>query len=240
WGLLSGLDIAPPYLLPSPWTVLQTGYEYMFADPGSGPYAGRFTSDAVASLGRVLAGFGLAAAFGIPLGLFSGRSSLFRDFISGFLNAVRAVPGIAWLPLALVWLGIGFKTTVFLVALAGFFPIYLSTASAVRQVDPLLLRAGAMLGFGRIRSTLQILVPAAMGPIMSGLRLGLGIAFAYLVLGELTGVPNGLGAVIMDARLLGRVDMIIVGLLLIAIIGRMSDLILVGILRISLKSARRI
>lgn len=116
------------------------------------------------------------------------------------------MPGISWLPLALVWFGIGMRTTVFLVALAAFFPVYLNTAAGARQIDPLLYRAGAMMGIGRLRGVFAILLPAAMPQIIGGLRLGLGISWAYLVLGELTGVANGLGAVIMDARMLGRID----------------------------------
>jgi NitT/TauT family transport system permease protein len=162
-----------------------------------------------------------------------------RRLLSGSINAVRAVPGISWLPLALVWFGIGMKTTVFLVALAAFFPIYLNAAAGARQVSLLLLQAGAMMGVGRVRGTFAILIPGAMPHIITGLRLGLGISWAYLVLGELTGVPNGLGAVIMDARMLGRIDIIIVGIILIAALGQASDQLLKHLLRICFKSARR-
>ena len=95
------------------------------------------------------------------------------------------------------------KTTIFLVALAAFFPIYLNAEAGARQVNPLLLQAGAMMGVRRLRGTFAILLPAAMPQIITGLRLGMGISWAYLVLGELTGVPDGLGALIMDARMLG-------------------------------------
>jgi len=144
------------------------------------------------------------------------------------------------LPLAMVWFGIGMKTTVFLVALAAFFPIYLNTASGARQVNPIHYQAGAMLGVSRLRGVFTILLPASMPQIIAGLRLGLGIAWAYLVLGELTGVPNGLGAVIMDARMLGRIDMIGVGIIVIAILGRVCDLLLHQAMRLAFKSARRL
>ena len=191
--------------MPPPSQVLDTAKDYIFAPPGSGPYAGRFLNDALASLGRVGGGFALAVALGMPLGIISGRLRFMRLFLDTFINGVRAVPGIAWLPLALVWFGIGFKTTVFLVSLASFFPIYLGAAAGAMQVNPLLLRAGAMMGLGRGQLIFSVLIPAAMPHVVTGLRLGLGIAFAYLVLGELTGVPDGLGAAIMDARMLGRV-----------------------------------
>jgi sulfonate transport system permease protein len=159
--------------------------------------------------------------------------------MSTSVNALRAVPGITWLPLALVWFGIGMKTTIFLVALAAFFPVYLNAAAGAAQVNPLLLQAGAMMGVRRLRGTFAILLPGAMSHLMTGLRLGLGISWAYLVLGELTGVPNGLGAVIMDARMLGRIDMIVVGIIIIAVIGRVTDQVLQGGMRCCFKSARR-
>ncbi|MCB2191911.1 MAG: ABC transporter permease [Deltaproteobacteria bacterium] len=239
WALLSMGGLVPAYLLPPPGQVLDTARDYIFAPTGSAPYAGRFLSDALASLGRVGGGFALAVAIGFPLGLISGRLRFMRLFLDTFINGVRAVPGIAWLPLALVWFGIGFKTTVFLVSLAAFFPIYLGAAAGAMQVNPLYLRAGAMMGLGRGQLIFSVLIPAAMPHVVTGLRLGLGIAFAYLVLGELTGVPNGLGAAIMDARMLGRVDIIIMGILLIAVIGRICDLAMVGGLKI-FKSVRRL
>jgi sulfonate transport system permease protein len=240
WFVVTRSGWVPGYLLPDPVRIAEAGYHYLFAPAGSGPYAGRFFSDASASLLRVTLGFVLAVSLGIPLGILSGRMTICRRLISTTINGLRAVPGICWLPLALVWFGIGMQTTVFLVALAAFFPIYINTAAGTRQVSPLLYQAGAMLGVGRFRGIFAILLPAAMPQIISGLRLGLGLAWAYLVLGELTGVPSGLGAVIMDARMLGRIDIIIVGIIIIAVMGRFSDLLLNTILRLFFKSARRI
>ena len=239
WTLVSTMGMVPDYLLPSPVEILKTGYLYFFGTADQGPFAGRFLADAGVSLLRVGLGFFLAALLGLPLGIMSGRLPIVQQLLSTSINAVRAVPGISWLPLALVWFGIGLKTTVFLVALAAFFPIYLNSASGARQVNPILLQSGAMMGIDRLRGTFFILIPAAMPQLMTGLRLGLGISWAYLVLGELTGVPDGIGAVIMDARMAGRIDMIMVGIILIALIGRMSDKLLVWGLRLFSKSARR-
>jgi sulfonate transport system permease protein len=238
WVFLSQSGLAPAYLLPPPAQVLQTAKSYILDPAGSAPYAGRFLSDASQSLGRVAGGFVLATLLGLPLGIISGRLAGVSPLLDTFINGVRAVPGIAWLPLALVWFGIGFKTTVFLVALAAFFPIYLGSAAGASQVNPLLLRAGAMMGLSQTRVVFKVLLPASLPHVVTGLRLGLGIAFAYLVLGELTGVPGGLGAVIMDARMLGRVDVIMVGIILIAVIGRLSDWLMVAGIRLSFKGAR--
>ena len=239
WWVISETDKLPSYLLPHPLDVGEAGFHYLFGKPGEGPYAGRFFSDAGASLFRVAIGFALSVAVGLPLGIMSGRMAALQKLLGTSVNGLRAVPGITWLPLALVWFGIGMKTTVFLVALAAFFPIFLNAEAGARQVNPLLLQAGAMMGINRFRGTFSILLPGAMPHIITGLRLGLGISWAYLVLAELTGVPNGLGAVIMDARMLGRIDIIVVGIIMIALIGRASDLLLKYFLKLTFKSAAR-
>jgi NitT/TauT family transport system permease protein len=239
WLGVSELEMIPVYLVPPPAAVGKACISYVFGTSGNSPYAGRFLNDAGASLLRVMSGFVLAILFGLPLGLLSGRLWSVQRLMSTSVNALRAVPGICWLPLAMVWFGIGMRTTVFLIALAAFFPVYLNAAAGARQIDPLLLQAGAMMGVNRIRGTFAILLPAAMPHIVTGLRLGLGISWAYLVLGELTGVPNGLGAVIMDARMLGRIDIIVVGIIIIAVIGRVSDQLLKTGLKFCFKSARR-
>ena len=240
WATLSASGLAPAYLLPGPGAVFEAGVRYGFGAPGQGPYAGRFLTDLLASLGRVFAGFGLAALCGIPLGLCSGRVVTVNRLFSSTIGGLRAVPGICWLPLALIWFGIGFRTTVFLVALAAFFPIYQNALTGARSVAPIYYQAGAMLGVSRLRGVFAILLPLAMPNLLTGLRLGMGISWAYLVLGELTGVPDGLGAVIMDARMLGQTDMILVGILLIALVGRLCDRLLVGLLGLCSKSARRL
>jgi len=239
WIVVSETKTVPSYLLPHPLDIAKAGYSYILGKPGDMPYSGRFLKDAISSINRVFWGFSLAAVLGIPLGIVSGRVKYVHKLLSTGINGLRAVPGISWLPLALVWFGIGVKTTVFLIGFAAFFPIYLNAETGSRQVEPLLLQAGAMMGVNRIRGTFHILIPAAMPHLVTGLRLGLGISWAYLVLGELTGVTNGLGAVIMDARMIGRIDIIIVGIIIIAIMGRISDLLLNLLLKLCFKSARR-
>jgi sulfonate transport system permease protein len=239
WLTVSATGLAPEYLLPHPVTVWDAGLRYIFGTAGEGPYAGRFLSDLAASLTRVLLGFSLAAVLAIPLGVLSGRLALVNRLTAGAIGGLRAVPGICWLPLALIWFGIGIKTTVFLVAMAAFFPIYQNALTGAQLVAPIYYQAGAMLGVSRLRGVFAILLPMAMPNIITGLRLGMGISWAYLVLGEMTGVPNGLGAVIMDARMLGQTEIILVGIILIALIGRFCDRMLLLVLRLCFKSARR-
>lgn len=238
WSLLSYTRTVPEYMLPAPDAVAATLWVYV-TGLGQGMYAGRFPADLAASLGRVGAGFSLAVCLGLPLGVASGRVVMARLLLKDFVDGLRSVPGICWLPLALVWFGIGFRTTVFLICLAAFFPIYLNTMAGVAAVPDTLLRAGRMLGLGGFGLVRHVVLPAAMSHVLTGLRLGLGISFAYLVLGELTGVPNGLGALIMDARMVGRVDVIISGILLIALTGWLCDQLLVRCLRLLSRAVRR-
>lgn len=239
WTILSYTGTVPGYMLPAPDMVAKTLWIYV-TGLGPGMYAGRFPTDLAASMTRVLAGFTLAAVLGLSLGVLSGRVHAARLVLKDFIDALRSVPGICWLPLALVWFGIGLQTTVFLIALAAFFPIYLNTMAGVTAVPETYLRAGSMLGLGGWGLMRHVVLPASMGQILSGLRLGLGISFAYLVLGELTGVADGLGALIMDARMVGRVDVIIAGILLIALIGWLCDQALVRGMRLVSRSARRL
>jgi sulfonate transport system permease protein len=239
WYAISEIGLVPVYLLPHPETILQAGIRYIFGTPGQGAYAGRFLGDFTASLTRVLLGFGIAAAMAVPLGLVSGRVVLVNRLVSATIDGLRAVPGICWLPPAMIWFGIGIKTTVFLVAMAAFFPIYLNSLTGARLAPRIYMQAGAMLGVSRLRGVFAILIPLAMPNIIAGLRLGLGISWAYLVLGELTGVPDGLGALIMDARMVGQIDIIVVGIFLIAMIGRMCDRLLFFAMRFCFKSAAR-
>jgi len=177
WIAVSQTKLVPPFLLPKPQEIGRMGYTYIFGTSGNGAYAGRFFSDASASLIRVGSGFACAVLLGIPLGILSGRLASVHKLLNTFINGLRAVPGITWLPLAMVWFGIGMKTTVFLVALAAFFPIYLNAAAGAMQINPKLLQAGAMMGIKRLRGTFAILLPGAMPHIMTGLRLGLGISW---------------------------------------------------------------
>lgn len=228
----------PEYLLPAPQTVGETLRCYLGPQVDDNAFAGRMPGDWKASIGRVACGCLLAVPPAIILGLLSGRSPFTAALLAPIVHGMRAVPGISWLPLALLWLGVGFKTTVALIALAAFFPTYLNTAATAASIPKNLLRAGRMIGLKGRSLFWHVLLPYCMPGILAGMRLSLGISFSYLVLGELTGVPDGLGAMIMDARLTGRVDRILCGILVIAITGRICDILLVRAVRLFSAGAR--
>lgn len=232
WAGVCGLALVPDWLLPSPWRVLETLTAYLGMDTTKNAgWSGCFWQDAAASLGRVACGYALAAIPAIPLGLLAGRCAWAERLLAPSLNGIRAVPGISWLPLVILWCGIGFVATVTLIALAAFFPVYFSAAAGAASVPSSLTATGRMLGLSRAAVFRRVVLPWAMPQLAAGLRVALGFSFAYLVLGELTGVPDGLGARIMDARMNGQADLLICGIVCIACLGAACDRVLLLLLR---------
>jgi len=182
-----------------------------------------------ASVKRVYAGFFLAAAVGVPLGLLIGRVKLIRELVDPTLQLLRPVPVTAWLPLSMIFFGLGPNAAIFLVFLGAFYPIVLNTTFGVRSVDAKLFEAANMLGCNGSSLFRQVVLPAAMPSIFNGLRLGHGFSWILIVVGEMTGVPQGLGAVIMDARMLSRADLVISGMIVIGLAGFFSDRLIVAV-----------
>ena len=228
WYLVTLEGGVPAYLIPSPSNLVRVAVDFATGHANLTPYAGTLLIHTLASVQRVAMGFGLAVAVGLPLGFLTGRMSLAKNSLDPTVHLIRIIPGIGWLPIAMVWFGVGENTTLFLISLAAFFPIYVNAAQGASSVPPLLIRAGRMLGANKLMIFTTVIIPASMPSTLAGLRLGLGISWAYLVLGELTGVTYGLGAVMMDARMLGHVEMILVSMIFIGLFGRISDMILVG------------
>ena len=182
-----------------------------------------------ASVTRVYAGFFLAAAVGVPLGLLIGRVKLIRELVDPTLQLLRPVPVTAWLPLSMIFFGLGPNAAIFLVFLGAFYPIVLNTTFGVRSVDAKLFEAATMLGCGGSSLFRQVVLPASLPSIFNGLRLGHGFSWILIVVGEMTGVPQGLGAVIMDGRMLSRADLVIAGMIIIGLAGFFSDRVIVAI-----------
>lgn len=231
WAVASASGVLPNYLFPNPKSFVVTLIHFL---TGLGPipgHRGNLWPDLAVSGLRVLLGFGIAGVTGIAVGLLCGRFEVLAGFLDLPIQLVRSVPGISWLPIAMVWFGIGTPTTVFLIALAAFFPVYINTFHGVRHVPTHWVRAAEMLGANRRQVLLKVILPGAWPSIESGLRVSLGVSWAYVVLGELTGARRGLGALIMDARMMGDIPTVLVGMVCIAAAGRMSDFFLQAVLR---------
>ena len=178
----------------------------------------------LASLWRTLAGFLSAAALGVSLGLWMGQSSRVRRVLGPVLQLLRPISPLAWIPLSIVFFGIGSNAAVFLIFLSSLFPIAFSTENAVRSVPEIYLQAAANLGLSRLAMLHRVLLPAAFPQILGGLRIALGISWMVVVAAEMIAIDSGLGYLILDSRNAGkRYDLVIAGMVLIGATGLLLD-----------------
>lgn len=213
-----------PYsLVPPPAEVWLALRDMAFGGINDDAFSATLWTHLGASLSRVYGGFVLAAAAALPLGLLIGRVPLVRALLDPVLQILRPIPVTAWLPLAMILFGLGPRSAFFLVFLGAFYPILVNTVFGVRSVEPRLFEAAAMLGCTGPAQFLRVVLPAALPSIFTGLRLGLGFAWVVIVVGEMTGVQTGLGAVIMEARQLSRTEIVICGMGVIGVAGFVSD-----------------
>jgi ABC-type nitrate/sulfonate/bicarbonate transport system permease component len=196
WSLASGVVVVwqlfNPIFLPGPWLVL--GNVLDMAVRGS------LWIHLAATLERVALGFAAGAGLGVVLGLAAGHFRPIRNVVEPLVELLRPVPPLAMLPMFIVWVGIGETSKIGFITYATFFPIFLTTASGVRQIDPLLLRAARSLGARGVGLFTRVILPAALPDILIGLRLGVALAFFVIVISEFIGAEHGLGYLINDGR----------------------------------------
>lgn len=210
-------------LVPPPIDVARSLYDLAFGGIFDDAYSRTLHIHLLASLSRVYGGFAIAALLAVPLGLMIGRISIVRRLLDPTLQVLRPIPVTAWLPLSMIIFGLGPRSAFFLVCLGAFYPILINTIFGVRSVDPRLFEAASMLGCQGTAQFYRVVLPASLPAIFTGLRLGLGFAWVVIVVGEMTGVPTGLGAIIMEARQLSRTEIVICGMVVIGVAGFISD-----------------
>lgn len=216
-------------LIPTPYDTAVYMVDFVIGGIYDDAFSGTAHQHLLASLQRVFGGFGLAVCAALPLGLLIGRNAVARQVLDPFFQLMRPIPVTAWLPLSMILFGLGAKSAFVLVFLGAFYPILLNTIFGVKNVDPKLFEAASMLGCNGNAQFYRVVLPAALPSIFTGLRLGLGLAWFVIVVGEMTGVPQGLGAVIMDGRTLSRTELVICGMIIIGLVGYISDAIVVRI-----------
>ncbi len=227
WDL--GVRMTGTRLVPLPQSVAVMLYDLTFGGIYDDAFSQTIHVHFWKSVQRVYGGFFAAALVAIPLGLLIGRVRFIRNLLDPTLQILRPVPVTAWLPLSMIFFGLGPNAAIFLVFLGAFYPIVLNTTFGVRSVDHKLFEAASMLGCNGSSLFRQVVLPAATPSIFNGLRLGHGFAWILIVVGEMTGVPEGLGAMIMDGRTLSRTDLVISGMIVIGLAGFLSDRVLVAI-----------
>ena len=223
WQGLSSIQVIPSYKLPSPVEIL-LGFKDLLilgVPPGN-----LLHNHVLYSLYRVALGYAIAALLAIPLGLLMGWSAGLLRMIRPLFELVRPIPPLAWIPIAILWFGIGIRSAAFIIFLGAFFPILLNTISGVLSIHPILIEAARTLHAREKDIFLKVLLPGAVPSIFVGMRIGIGIGWMTLVAAEFTGVKEGygLGYMIMTARDIQRPDEILAGMLVIGVIGLLIDI----------------
>lgn len=184
---------------------------------------GTLLKHSVASLFRVTAGFYLAILFGIPLGIVLGRMKTAKHFLNPIIQFLRPISPLAWIPLAMLWFGIGDKPAIFLIFLSSFFPLVVSTAIAADSIDPTFFQVASNFNFSRIEVVTKIVVPGMLPDVVTALRITITIAWLVVVAAEMIAVQSGLGYLILDARNALRMDFVLDAMIVIGIIGLLLD-----------------
>ncbi len=228
WQLAVSRQWTPPGIIPAPAVVAESWSTWIFGAPGKSlsPYSGTWLANVLYSTRRVLEGFLIAAAAGIPLGLFIGWNRLVASLVDPSIQLLRPVPITAWLPFSIAVFGIYDASALFLIGLGAFYPIVVNTTHGVRDTNLLLLRAARMLGAGTGTILRAVVLPSALPSIFTGLRLGIGVAWTAVIVAEMIAVKSGLGYVLWDAYYVGRMDICVATMFSVGLLGFLSDRII--------------
>lgn len=232
WELLSRFGFFTPQVLPAPSQVFLRWIAYASPqepfDSATISYvvwlfSGELPHDAVATIFRVTVGFAIGAGLALPLGLLMGNfNRLYRHF-NPLIQILRPIPPIAYIPLAILWFGLGNPPAFFLISLGAFFPVLMNTIAGVRSVDSVYIRAAQNLGAKPWTLFMRVILPAATPHILTGIRVGIGVAFICVIVAEMIAVNNGLGFRILEAREFFWSDKIIAGMFTIGLLGLAID-----------------
>ncbi|VWC60359.1 ABC transporter permease [Burkholderia lata] len=204
----------PNHLVPAPTEILDT-----LAHLG----ITRVARHVGASTLRVAAGFAAGAGFALVVGAAMGLSRRIDALFEPTFQALRAIPSLAWVPVLLLWLGIDEAPKITLIAIGAFFPVHLAVVAGIRDVDRKLVELGAVYRLGPLALFRRILLPAALPQIVTGLRTGLSLAWMFMVAAELIAATRGLGFLLSDGRETGRPDLVFGAILLLALLGKLTD-----------------
>lgn len=232
WELISRTGWFSALILPSPSVVAAKLVAYLLPlepfDASKRSYVGWLVSgellqDSYHSLVRVVLGFGLGAGLALPLGLAMGAYRRMYELWNPLIQILRPIPPIAYIPLAILWFGLGNAPAIFLISIGAFFPVLMNTIAGVRQVDSIYVRAARNLGASEATIFWRVMLPAATPYILAGVRIGIGTAFIVVIVAEMIAVNSGLGYRILEAREFMWSDKVIAGMVVIGAIGLAID-----------------
>jgi sulfonate transport system permease protein len=218
WQWVSSSGLVAVSVLPSPTMVWLAAVDLT--------ERGLFGHYIAISTQRVLVGFAFGAAIGLVLGAIVGLSKLANILLAPSLGGIRAVPSLAWVPLLILWFGIGEESKVILIAIGAFFPVYTIVGAALQHVDGHLLEAGRAFGLHGLRLFQSVQLPAVVPSTISALRLALAQSWLFLVAAELIASSMGLGFLLLDSGQNGRIDRIFLAIISLALLGKLTDSIL--------------
>ena len=216
WQVASSLGWISSRVLPAPLDVVTAAWRLA--------ESGELWTHVKISAGRALAGLAIGGGLGLLLGLLTGSVRLFETLLDSTIQMVRNIPALALIPMVILWFGIDESAKLFLIAISVFFPIYLNTFHGIRNVDPQLIEMGRTYGLNRWQLYRDIVLPGALSSILVGLRFSLGLMWVILIVAETISAQSGIGYLTMNAREFLQTDVVLVGILLYALLGKLADL----------------
>ncbi|SET06805.1 ABC transporter permease [Paenibacillus sp. NFR01] len=215
WQFLSMHQYADPALFPAPSSIASELYNMI--------RSGELLTHLRVSILRALFGFLLGGSIGLIAGLLVGMFNKAEEYIDPTVQMLRAIPLLAITPLFILWFGYGELSKILLISLGAFFPLYINTFLGVRNVDAKLFDVAKVLEFSRTQQMLKLVLPSAMPNFLLGLRLSISFSWMVLVVAELMGAEQGIGYLIQDARSFMRTEVVFIGILIFALVGKLSD-----------------
>jgi sulfonate transport system permease protein len=217
WQVASASGWLSTRVLPEPWAVVTAFWGLLVS--------GELAHHAAVSTGRALAGLAVGGGLGLLLGLLTGTFRFAETLLDSSFQMVRNIPPLALIPLVILWFGIDETAKLFLVSVAVFFPIYLNTFHGIRSVDPALIEMARSYGLSGWALYRHVILPGALPSVLVGLRFSLGLMWVLLIVAETISAQAGIGYLTMNAREFLQTDVVLVGILLYALLGKLADLI---------------
>lgn len=215
WQIVANMEIWPRVLFPSPLDVLRAF--------GTDLRSGVLLMNLGSSLKTLAIGFAVGAGIAMPLGYLMGLSRRTRNFFDPLVNLLQAIPGLAWIPFAILWFGLGSGAVTFIIVMSVFFPVLHNLLTGIRLVQPVLVEASQTLGAKRPQIIVHVIFPATLPNLMTGIRLGIAFGFRSLVGGEMIASTDGIGYAIFNAQQYFQSPRIVVGMLTIGITWLLID-----------------
>lgn len=207
-------------ILPPPTVVIKNVVEtLLLIRPGPWLYGPNIYLHLLDSFMRAIVGFALAAALAIPMGLLIGRSRTAQEFVEPVIRLLYPIPGIAWIPLAILWFGLTYKAVVFVVFIAEFFALFFNTEAGARAINPVIIDAARCYGASGFTLVRRVILPATIPYIITGMRIALGGAWRMIVAAEMLAAKDGVGFVLMQARYQFRAADLMMAMILISMVG---------------------